>query len=138
MMTMLLLVVIVVLSLTAYMRWHPIRETPRYKFNSIVPRVLNTGAVTVLGWCFVKRHFITSHHRAHEEYHHQCAYTQGRWRHLARFIWTFCCGLVEYRWQQVQGPTRTYLAAYWFHPEEIDARRYADANAYRYDAIGLP
>lgn len=137
-MTMLLLVVIVVLSLTAYMRWHPIRETPRYKFNSIVPRLLDTGAVTILGWCFVRRHIITAHHRAHEEYHHQCAYYQGRWKHLGRYLLDFFRGLLRYRFQKVEGPTRRYLAAYWLHPEEVAARAAADANAHRYQDIGIP
>jgi hypothetical protein len=110
-----------------FFRAHPVAALPRYKFNSIVPRILNTGAVTCLGWCFIRRHFITGHHRAHELYHHSEVCRLGRWRHLSGYLWAFLVLLVRTRGAKVQAPNgRIYLAAYYDHPEERAARRYAD------------
>ena len=136
---LLLVVTIAALAVALYLVAHPVRPTPRYKFNSWVPKLLNTGAVTFFGWCFVRRHFIAPHHRAHELYHHSEVVRLGRWRHLGGYLWTFCVALVRTRGAKVQAPNgRTYLAAYYDHPEERAARRYADEFGATTRAVGGP
>lgn len=124
---------------TRWLDWrYPVRPRPRYKFCHWLPRLLRTGAVTCLGWCFVRRAVILPHHRAHEEYHHSRVVALGRWRHLARYCWNSVAGLI--RWGLARtvadGAGRAYLLAYHLHPEEIMAREYADANYTAYVALG--
>jgi hypothetical protein len=116
---------------------YPLASQPRYKFNSLIPALLRTGAVTCLGWCFVRGNRIGSHHRAHEVFHHRRVIAQGRWCHLWAYLCAFGAGLLRHGFAKVTSPTgREYLAAYWEHPEEIAARAYADANAEVYPPLG--
>lgn len=127
--------VVSLVTLVVIVAEHPMLAFPRYRFNALLPRVLNTGAVTILGWCFVRRQYITAQHRAHEQYHHVCALTMGRWKHLGMYLVHFVGGLRRYGLATVTPAQRTYLKAYWLHPEEVAARAYADANAHRYTDI---
>jgi hypothetical protein len=112
---------------------------PRFKFNSIVPRLLNTGAVTCLGWCFVRRNFIQPKHRAHETWHHLEVVRLGRWRHLWRYLWTLAVLAWRTRLSKVEGPNgRIYFACYYDHPEERAARKWADDHPTTYSPIGVP
>jgi hypothetical protein len=122
----------------AWISWrYPVLPRPRWKFNSIVPRLLNTGAVAVLGWCFVAGNTIGSYHRAHEEYHHRRVVALGRWRHLATFLLDFVRGLFRHGFATVQMPSgKRYLKAYWWHPEEIAARGYEMSQGHTYTALG--
>jgi hypothetical protein len=135
------LVLLLVVACAAWAVWlsyrYPLRSRPRWKFQAIIPRLLNTGAVTMLGWCFVAGDRIGSHHRAHEEYHHQCVVRLGRWRHLWSYLWAFVVGLWRTRAATYTTATgRKYLQAYWWHPEEIAARSYADGHHVNYPPIG--
>jgi hypothetical protein len=132
------LVIVVGLVVWAVER-KPLTAHPRFKFNSIIPLLLNTGAVTVLGWCFVRRNTIGAHHRAHETWHHLRVLSLGRWMHLWRYLLAFLGGIRKHRLGKVTTASgRVYLAAYWWHPEEIAARAYADANPTLYPPLGVP
>jgi hypothetical protein len=119
---------------------HPMgKNHPRFKFNSPIPKLLGTGAVCVLGWCFVRGNHIGAHHRAHETWHHLEAVRLGRWRHLWRYLWALAVLAWRSRLSKVEGPNgRIYLAAYFDHPEERAARKYADANHGQYVPLGVP
>lgn len=124
---------------TRWLDWrYPVRPRPRYKFCHWLPRFLNTGAVTCLGWCFVRRSVILPHHRAHEEYHHQRVVALGRWRHLARYCWHSVAGLIRWGLARTVADAsgRSYLLAYHLHPEEIMASEYADTHYTEYVALG--
>lgn len=116
---------------------YPVRPRPRWKFRSLIPVLLNTGAVTMLGWCFVRQGWIRSHHRAHEEYHHQQVVALGRWRHLWRYLIEFLRGLrIHGLAAYTHTTSKRYLLAYWAHPEEVAARLYAEANHANYPPLG--
>jgi hypothetical protein len=121
-----------------WLEWrYPLGEHPVFKFNSPVPRLLRTGAVTVLGFCFVAGDRIGSHHRAHESYHHRCCVLRGRWSHLAEHLAGTLAGVWRHGLRRYTTATgRVYYAAYWWHPEEIAARAYADAVHHYYQPIG--
>lgn len=115
----------------------PLRSFPRYKFNSLIPRLLNTAAVTCLGWCFVRGSFIRGQHRAHEQHHHNQVVACGRATHLARYLWTLVVLFIRTKGSKVQAPNgRTYYAAYYDHPEEKAARIYEGIHAHTWPAIG--
>ena len=115
----------------------PLRSFPRYRFNSIVPRLLNTGAVTCLGYCFVRGSFIRGQHRAHEQHHHNQVVALGRATHLYRYIRTFLVLLWRTKAAKAQAPNgRLYLMAYYDHPEEKAARIYEGIHAHTWPAIG--
>jgi hypothetical protein len=138
MMWTLLLLAVAAVAWAAWLTWrYPLRPRPRWKFQSIIPRILNTGAVTMLGWCFVAGNRIGAHHRAHEEYHHREVVRLGRWRHLWSYLWAFVTGLWRTRAGTYTTATgRRYLRAYWEHPEEVAARAYADAQHEHYVPLG--
>ena len=123
-----------------WIEWrYPLQAHPRYKFNALLPKLLGTGAVTCLGWCFVAGAFIRSHHRAHEMAHHNAVVRLGRWRHLWFYVTDFLRGLAAYKLERVTSPSgRVYLRAYYDHPEEVAARAYADANATTWPTLGTP
>jgi len=130
---------LVVLAVALYVAAHPVRPSPRYKFNSWVPKLLATGAVTCLGWCFVRRHFIVPHHRAHENGHHEKVKEKGRWRHAYEYLRDMCAGLVRWGFERVETPTgRMVLRAYYDHPEERWCRQYADDHAATTNGLGRP
>ena len=139
---MMLLLCLTALAAAATARWldwrYPLRPRPRYRFCHWLPRLLRTGAVTCLGWCFVRRERILPHHRAHEEYHHSRVVALGRWRHLARYVLDSARNLLRYGLGRTEPDDngRSYLLAYTLHPEEIAARAYADAHYAEYPALG--
>jgi type VI protein secretion system component VasK len=138
-MTLLIALAILALAVALYFAAHPVRPGPRYKFNSIIPRLLDTGAVTCLGWCFVRRHFIAPHHRAHEHGHHEKVKEKGRWRHLYEYLRDFVGGLLRWGLERVETPTgKLVLRAYYDHPEERWCREYADAHAATTNGLGAP
>lgn len=115
----------------------PLRANPRYKFNSAIPWLLRTGAVTVLGWCFVRGSFIRSQHRAHEMYHHNKVVYKGRWVHLGSYIWTFIVLFVRTRGARMRAANgRVYFVAYYDHPEEIQARQYEVVHSLTWPSLG--
>lgn len=129
---------VAIVAAVAWIDWrYPLTPRPRWKFNALLPKLLGTGAVACLGWVFVAGNRIGAHHRAHEEYHHRCVLRLGRWRHLALFLWEFLRGLWRHRFATYTTATgRRYLMAYWWHPEEIAARAYADAEHRNYVPLG--
>jgi hypothetical protein len=137
---MLLALAVLVAAWVLWVNSHRLQpHHPRFKFNSIVPRLLNTGAVTVLGWCFVRRNYIAPKHRAHETWHHLEVVRLGRWRHLWRYLWTLAVLAWRTRLSKVEGPNgRIYFAAYYDHPEERAARKWADDHPTTYSPIGVP
>lgn len=135
-----LVLFIAVVALAVFLdRRYPVGPLPRYVWRSWIPRVLRTGAVTFGGFCFVLRSFIVGEHRAHEQYHHNRVRELGRIWHLVRYLGLFVAGLLRHgftRYTSFSG--RTYLMAYWWHPEEVAARAYGAAMAAEYGTLGSP
>ena len=113
-------------------------STTRYRFNSVLPRLLSTGAVTFGNRVYVRRHYIRREHRAHEEYHAAESRRLGTIPHLARFVWWFLRGVGKHGFKRITAHGRSYLRAYWLHPEEVAARAYGAAHAHEYTDLGVP
>lgn len=134
-------IVAVVVAVVVVLLWiasrRPLTSFPRYKFNSWIPVILNTGAVTFWGYCFVRASFIRGGHRAHEQYHHLRVIAMGRLGHLTGYLWTLLVGLWRTKLSKVEAPNgRVYLAAYYDHPEEKAARAYEALHLHTWPALG--
>lgn len=110
---------------------------PTYHFNSIIPVLLSTGAVTFGNHIFVRRHFIREHHRAHEEYHAWRSRVLGTLGHLWSYLSTMARLLVKTRCARMTVFNRKMFAAYFLHPEEQAASRYADDYWHLYRQLGI-
>ena len=125
----------------AILEWrYPMRDVPYEKFNSLIPVLLGSAACSFLGFIFYRRHYVSSALRTHEWYHWLQAKEKGRWMHLLDYVADFVVGLLARGFARiyVREFQRKYLAAYWFHPEEVMARAYADIMANRRPPLGTP
>lgn len=119
------------------------RDGPIYKFNSLIPALLDSGAVSLLGYIWVRRAGITAILRRHEEGGHwRIQHEKGHFRGAVDYLVDAVRSMRAHGFGMItvdyHGKKLRYRAWYWRHPEEVLARKEELDDRYAFRALGTP